>query len=43
MLDAQIIDIGIVGRALTGEILAEIETVGSDNLSKLFLFLVSLK
>ena len=35
MLDAQVVDIGIVTHAQTGEILAQIETVGSNDLSKL--------
>ena len=35
MADAQIVDIGVVSRALTREILAEIETVGSDGFGKL--------
>ena len=35
MVDAQIIDIGIVSDALTGEILAEIVTVGANGLSQL--------
>ena len=35
MLDAQSVDIGIVSHAPTGEILTQIETVGSDSLCKL--------
>ena len=35
VVDAQIVDIGIVSRALIGKILAEIETVGSNSFSKL--------
>ena len=35
MIDAQIINISIVSHALTGEILAEIESVGTNNLRKL--------
>ena len=35
VIDAQIVDIGIVGRALIREILAKIESIGSYNLSKL--------
>ena len=35
VLDAQTVDVGIVSNALTGEILAQIEAVGSNNLSKL--------
>ena len=36
MLDAQSVDVGIVSHAMTGEILAQIETVGSNGLSKLW-------
>ena len=35
VLDAQSVDVGIVSHALTGEMLAQIETVGSNRLSKL--------
>jgi hypothetical protein len=35
VMDAQIVDIGIIGHALTGEILAEIVTVGTNGLSEL--------
>ena len=35
MLDAQSVDVDIISRALTGEMLTQIETVGSNNLSKL--------
>ena len=35
MINAQVVDIGIVGDALGGEILAEIETVGPDSFGKL--------
>ncbi len=35
MIDAQIVDISIVSRTLIREILANIETVGSNSLSKL--------
>ena len=35
MIDAQIIDIGIISRALTGEISAEIGTVGTNSFGKL--------
>ena len=35
MIDAQIVDIGIVSRAQTREILAEIETVGTNGFGKL--------
>jgi hypothetical protein len=35
VLDAQSVDVGIVSRALTGEMLTQIETVGSNSLSKL--------
>ena len=35
MFDAQIVDIGIISRTLTGEILAEIGTVGTNSLGKL--------
>ena len=35
VIDAKIIDKGIVSRALTGEILAEIESVSSNGLGKL--------
>ena len=35
IIDAQIVDIGIVGDAQGREILAEIETVGSDSFGKL--------
>ena len=35
MLNAQPVDVGIVGCALTGEILAEIQAVGSNLLNKL--------
>ena len=35
VLDAQSVDIGIVSHASTGEILTQIETVGSDSLCKL--------
>ena len=35
MTDAQIVDIGIVGGILMGEILAEIGAVGTDGLGKL--------
>lgn len=35
MIDAQIVDIGIVGDALAGEILAEIGTVCTNSLGKL--------
>ena len=35
MIDAQIVDISIVSRTLIREILAKIETVGSNSLSKL--------
>ena len=35
VLDAQSVDIDIISRALTGEMLTQIETVGSNNLSKL--------
>ena len=35
VLDAQAVDVGIVGDALTGEILAQIKTVGSNSLCKL--------
>ena len=34
VIDAQIVDIGIVGDTLTGEILTEIGTVGAENLGK---------
>ena len=34
VVDAQIVDVGIVGDALTGEILAEIGTVGAENLGE---------
>ena len=33
--DAQVVDIGIVGDALTREILAEIQSVGTDSLCQL--------
>ena len=36
MADAQVVDIGIVGSALTGEILTEIETVGSNLFCQLY-------
>ena len=36
VLDAQSVDVGIVSHAMTGEILAQIETVGSNGLSKLW-------
>ena len=35
MVDAQVVDIGIVGDALTGEILAEIVAVGANGFGKL--------
>ena len=35
VVDAEVVDIGIVCDALTGEILAEIEAVGTNNLSQL--------
>ena len=35
VLDAQSVDVGIVSHAMTGEILAQIETVCSNGLSKL--------
>ena len=35
VLDTQTIDVGIVSHALTGEMLAQIETVGSNSLCKL--------
>ena len=35
MINAQVVDIGIVCRFLTGEILAKIETVGTNGLCKL--------
>ena len=35
VLDTQTIDIGIICHALTGEMLAQIETVGSNSLCKL--------
>ena len=35
ILDAQVIDIGIVSYSLAGEMLAEIVSVGSDDMSKL--------
>jgi hypothetical protein len=35
MLDAQSVDVDIISHALTGEMLTQIETVGSNNLSKL--------
>ena len=35
MVNAQIVDIGIVSHALTGEILAEVESVGTNNLGQL--------
>ena len=35
MIDAQIVDIGIVSRALRREILTKIKTVGTNNLGKL--------
>ena len=35
VVDAQVVDIGIVGDALTGEILAEIKTVDANRLSQL--------
>jgi hypothetical protein len=36
VLDAQSVDVGIVSDTLTGEMLAQIETVGSNSLSKLW-------
>ena len=35
VVDAQIVDIGIVGNALTGEIQTEIEAVGANRLGQL--------
>ena len=35
MLDAQSVDVGIVSRVLIGEMLAQIKTIGSNNMSKL--------
>ena len=35
VVDAQVVDIGVVGDALTGEILAEIEAVGANSLGQL--------
>ena len=35
MIDAQIVDIVIISRTLTGEILTEIETVGTNSFGKL--------
>ena len=35
VVDAQVVDIGVVGDALAGEILAEIEAVGANSLSQL--------
>ena len=35
MMDAQVVDIGIISDALSGEILAEIEAVGTNGFSKL--------
>jgi len=35
MIDAQIVDVGIISSTLTGEILTEIETVGTNGLGKL--------
>ena len=35
VIDAQIVDVGIVGGVLAGEILAKIETVGTNGLCKL--------
>ena len=35
VIDAEVVDIGIVSDALTGEILAEIEAVGTNSLSQL--------
>lgn len=36
VLDTQVVDIGIIGDSLMGEILAEIETVGADCSGKLY-------
>ena len=35
MIDTQIVDIGIIGSVLTGEILVEISAVGTNSFSKL--------
>ena len=35
VVDAQVVDIGVVGNALTGEILAEIRAVGTNHLGQL--------
>lgn len=35
VIDSQIVNIGIVSQTLTGEILAEIETIGADGFGKL--------
>lgn len=36
MVDAKVVDVSIIGNALTGEILAEVVAVGVDSLGQLF-------